>query len=156
MSHFVTTTWQGTTIFDSTIGNQTVRIDANSDPENKQGPNPKPLMLSSLAGCTGIDVVTLLKKMRVDIKTLRMDIEGELTDTVPKIYSLIRLKYYFTGEDLKVEKIIKAVKMSKEQYCGVSAMLAMVCPIEFSVYVNEELVYDKSTQADTEAKVTNT
>ena len=148
MSHFVTTTWQGSTLFDSTIGGQTVRIDANSDPENKQGPNPKPLMLSSLAGCTGIDVVMLLKKMRVEISTFRMDIEGELTDTVPKTYSLIRLKYYFTGKNLKVNKIVKAVKMSKEQYCGVSAMLAMVCPIEYSVYVNEELVFDKNTAVD--------
>lgn len=144
MSHFVTTTWKGSTIFDSTIGDQTIRIDANSDPAVKQGPNPKPLMLSSLAGCTGIDVVILLKKMRVEIEGLRMDIEGELTDTIPKIYSLIRLKYYFEGEKLKVNKIIKAVKMSKEQYCGVSAMLAMICPIEYSIYVNGEVVVDSA------------
>ncbi|MEZ4957275.1 MAG: OsmC family protein [Saprospiraceae bacterium] len=142
MSHFVTTTWKGSTVFDSTIGNQTIRIDTNADLSIKTGPNPKPLMLSSLSGCTGIDVVMLLKKMRVDIDSFRMDIDGELTDTIPKIYSLIRLRYYFTGEKLKVEKIIKAVKMSKEQYCGVSAMLAMVCPIEVSIFVNEEEVWN--------------
>ena len=143
MSHFVTTTWKGSTVFDSTIGNQTIRIDANSDPTIKTGPNPKPLMLSSLAGCTGIDVVNLLKKMRVEIDNFRMDIEGELTDSTPKIYFLIRLKYYFEGENLKTDKIIKAVKMSKEQYCGVSAMLAMVCPIEVSIFVNgEEVLMD--------------
>ncbi len=140
MSHFVTTIWKGSTVFDSTIGNQTIRIDANSDPTIKTGPNPKPLMLSSLAGCTGIDVVMLLKKMRVNIENFRMDIEGELTDAHPKIYSVIRLKYFFEGDNLKVNKIIKAVKMSKEQYCGVSAMLEMVCPIEVSVYVNGEEV----------------
>ena len=143
MSHFVTTTWKGSTVFDATIGNQTIRIDTNSDLAIKTGPNPKPLMLSSLAGCTGIDVVDLLKKMRVPIESFRIDVEGELTDTIPNIYSLIRLKYYFEGEKLKTEKIIKAVKMSKEQYCGVSAMLAMVCPIEVSIYVNGEEVLGK-------------
>ena len=142
MSHFVTTSWKGSTLFDSTIGNQTIRIDANSDPEIKTGPNPKPLMLSSLAGCTGIDVVMLLKKMRVEIEDFRMDVEGELTDMHPKIYSLIRLKYFFEGENLKTEKIIKAVKLSKEKYCGVSAMLEMVCPMEVSVFANGENIYE--------------
>ena len=136
MSHFVSTQWLGGEQFDSTIGNQTIRIDTTGNLEEKTGPNPKPLMLSSLAGCTGIDVVMLLKKMRIPITGLRMDIKGELTDTTPKIYSLIKLDYFFEGENLKTDKIIKAVKMSKEQYCGVSAMLAMVCPIEIGVWVN--------------------
>ncbi len=146
MSHFVTTVWKGSTVFDSSIGNQTIRIDANADPAIKTGPNPKPLMLSSLAGCTGIDVVMMLKKMRVVVDGFYMDIEGELTDTIPKIYSRIRLKYFFTGENLKTEKIIKAVKMSKEQYCGVSAMLAMVCPIEVTVLVNGAVVYENGQE----------
>lgn len=140
MSHFVSTKWLGGEQFDSTIGNQTIRIDTTSDLDEKTGPNPKPLMLSSLAGCTGIDVIVLLKKMRVPITGLRMDIEGTLTDTTPKVYSLIQLSYYFEGDNLKTEKIVKAVKMSKEQYCGVSAMLAMVCPIAFNIYVNEEKI----------------
>lgn len=140
MSHFVSTKWLGGEQFDSQIGNQTIRIDTTGDLDKKTGPNPKPLMLSSLAGCTGIDVVMLLKKMRVPITGLRMDVTGELTDTTPKVYSLIKLYYYFEGENLKTDKIIKAVKMSKEQYCGVSAMLAMICPIEFGVWVNGEQV----------------
>jgi putative redox protein len=140
MSDFVSTHWLGDEQFDCHISGHIVRTDTSNDPEKKTGPTPKPLMLTSLAGCTGIDVVTLLKKMRVPITGLRMDVKGELTDTVPKLYSHIQLDYYFEGEDLKTEKILKAVKMSKEQYCGVSAMLEMVCPIEMGVFVNGEKV----------------
>ncbi|HFA48174.1 MAG TPA: OsmC family peroxiredoxin [Bacteroidetes bacterium] len=140
MSHFVSTTWKGGFAFDSTIGNHTIHIDNNAGPGHKTGPNPKPLMLASLAGCTGMDIVSLLEKMRVKVATYRMDAEAELTDEHPKIYSVIRLKYFFEGKNLKVDKIIKAVRLSKDRYCGVSAMLAMVCPIEVSVFVNGEMV----------------
>ncbi len=67
-------------------------------------PHPKKLLLSSLAGCTRMDVVSLLKKMRVDIAGFEMDIEADLTEEHPKVFSEIRLVYRFFLERISTKK----------------------------------------------------
>ena len=95
--------------------------------------------MSSLAGCTGMDVVSLLKKMRVSISGFEMDIEADLTKEHPKIYSEIRLVYRFYGTNFKKEKVEKTVQLSQERYCGVSAMLKKNSSIKYSIeYVEQE------------------
>jgi putative redox protein len=93
------------------------------------GPSPKPLLLTALSGCTAMDVVALLKKMRVNFTDFTVEAEADLRDEHPKIYTEIRLTYKIKIAEADYEKLEKAVELSKEQYCGVSAMLAMVCPI---------------------------
>ena len=90
--------------------------------ENR-GPRPKGLTLVSLAGCTGMDVISILKKMRVVPKYFNVEVEGELTDEHPKYYHHIHLRYIFRGENLPMAKLEKAVILSQDRYCGVSAML---------------------------------
>ena len=119
--------------FDSQIDNHTLRIDISGDMGDDTGPSPKKLLLSSLAGCTGMDVASLLKKMRVQIKGFEMDIEADLTEEHPKVYSEIRLVYRFFGKDLNKEKVEKSVRLSQERYCGVSDMLKKSCPIIYSI-----------------------
>jgi putative redox protein len=89
--------------------------------ENR-GPRPKPLMMAALAGCTGMDVVSILKKMRVDLDDFNVYVEGDLTEEHPKKYTQMHVIYEFKGKNLPEEKLQKAVNLSEESYCGVSAM----------------------------------
>ncbi|HBH47550.1 MAG TPA: osmotically inducible protein C, partial [Bacteroidales bacterium] len=87
-----------------------------------KGPRPKPLMLFALAGCTGMDVVSILAKMRVEVELFDIDIEAEMTEEHPKVYSKMHIIYKFSGKDLPMDKLEKAINLSQERYCGVSAM----------------------------------
>ena len=139
--HSVKTKWVNKMAFDSQVDNHTVRIDTSGPLGDDTGPSPKKLLLSSLAGCTGMDVASLLKKMRVDLDGFEMDIEADLTEEHPKVYSEIRLIYRFYGSNLKRKKIEEAVRLSQEKYCGVSEMLKKNSPLEYSIeYVEEEVV----------------
>jgi putative redox protein len=86
------------------------------------GVRPKALMLTSLAGCTGMDIVSLLKKMRAEVDNLEIDVTGELTDEHPKFYNNVHVEYRFYGNQFKKDKIEKAVNLSVERYCGVMEM----------------------------------
>lgn len=86
-----------------------------------RGPRPKPLAMVALAGCTGMDVVSILKKMRVELEAFSVRVVGELTEEHPKQYSAMHVIYEFKGKELPMEKLEKAVRLSEEQYCGISA-----------------------------------
>ncbi len=88
--------------------------------ENR-GPRPKPLMLTALAGCTGMDVVSILRKMRVEFEDFDVIVEGNLTEEHPKQFYQMNVIYEFKGKDLPMDKLKKAVSLSEERYCGVSA-----------------------------------
>jgi putative redox protein len=134
MKESVDVNWTGNMSFEAKIKDHTFAIDA--DPavggENK-GPKPKPLMLVALAGCTGMDVVSMLKKMRVNYDNLNIKVEGELTEEHPKKYKNMKVIYEFKGEDLPMDKLQKAVDMSKDKYCGVSATLKDVVDISYEI-----------------------
>ena len=120
--------------FETTIGDHTIILDA--DPKvggNNKGPRPKPLLLASLAGCTGMDVVSLLGKMRVEFKDLEVKVNGELTSEHPRYYHKIHITYILKGVDLDHSKIEKAVTLSQEKYCGVSAMLEKAATITYEI-----------------------
>ena len=138
--HTVKTSWQNKMAFDSQIDNHTLRMDTGGLLGDDTGPSPKKLLLSSLAGCTGMDVVALLKKMRVPFTGMEIDIDADLTEEHPKVYSEIRLKYRIFGNDLNKGKIEKAVQLSQEKYCGVSAMLRKNSPINYTIeYIESEV-----------------
>ena len=102
-----------------------------------KGPRPKPLMLVALAGCTGMDVVSMLKKMRVELDGLRIWVEAEQTEEHPKHYSSMKVIYEFKGKDLPMDKLEKAVNMSEERYCGVSAVYKKAMPVSTEIRVVE-------------------
>lgn len=138
MKHEVKTHWKGRMSFDAMIDDHTIRIDARDPLGDNTGPSPKKLLLASLAGCTGIDVVSLLEKMRAPVDSFEIDTEADLTDEHPKRYSEIRIIYRFYGKDLKKSKIEKAVQLSQEKYCGVSEMLRANSPIKYVIEYHEE------------------
>ena len=129
--------WLGKMAFDIELDSHHLIIDA--DPkvggENK-GPRPKGLLLSSLAVCSGMDVVSILKKMKVEDYKLKLNVEGELTEEHPKIYHTINLNYIFTGKDLPLEKLKRSVELSETRYCGVTEMLRKAATINTKIIVN--------------------
>ncbi len=126
MSQKTKTSWKGNMAFEWEINGHKVMIDAMEQVggENK-GPQPKPFMLAALGGCTGMDVVSMLKKMRVTdlLEDFNVEVTGELTEEHPKHYKAMHVTYSFKpkkGEELPMAKIEKAVNLSEERYCGVS------------------------------------
>ena len=99
------------------------------------GPRPKALLLSGLGACTAIDVVSILDKMRVKLDGLEVQVSAETRDEHPRIYTGIHVRYVFRGKDLPLEKLERAVKLSEETYCGVSAMLRPAVPITSEIVV---------------------
>jgi len=106
--------------------------------EENKGYRPKSLMLSALAGCSGVDVIPLLKKMRAEVDVLSIDIEAELTTEHPKYYHKVKVIYNFYGKEFKKSKIKKAVKLSEERYCGVMEMFRQFAEVTIEIQYFEQ------------------
>lgn len=129
---------KGNMAFEMQINGHTVITDAT--PENGGeglGPSPKALLLAGLIGCSGIDVMMITKKMRLDIEDVNVEVEAETRDEDPKIYNYIKLIYKFKGKDLPFNNLERAVKLSMEKYCGVAAMLEKAVPITYEIQIVE-------------------
>lgn len=136
MKHIVDMSWTDKLAFETDMDGHKVIIDASEDVGGSDlGPRPKKLMLTALAGCTGIDVVMILKKMKVDFDDLNVIVEGELTEEHPKYYNKMKIIYQFKGKNLPLAKLEKAVKLSEEKYCGVSAVYKQAAEIETEIRV---------------------
>ncbi|PID59775.1 MAG: osmotically inducible protein OsmC [Ignavibacteriae bacterium] len=114
----------GLTFVGKTDSNHWVTMDG---PENFGGSNagirPKELILLSLAGCTASDVTAILQKKRVALDNFEINISAESTETHPKVYTKINLEYVFYGKNIKEKDVERAIDLSQNTYCGVTAML---------------------------------
>lgn len=134
MAQEISCEWAGGMAFESKTGGHTLRMDAGPEVGGQDsGLRPKPLLLSSLAGCTGMDVVSLLAKMRVQISKFNINVAADLTDEHPRYYHRIHVIYSFQGENLDREKVEKAVKLSQDKYCGVSEMLRKAAELTYEI-----------------------
>lgn len=120
----VTTKWLGEMRFESTNpSGHNLFIDAGEENGGKgEGYRPKALMLSGLAGCSGLDVASLIKKMKLEVDDFKIEIDANLTEEHPKFYDKVILSFHFYGDNLKEKKLQKAVDLSVEKYCGVMEM----------------------------------
>ena len=139
MAHKVTTTWKNKMLLesDNPLGKNLLMESGPDSGGSNQGLSPKALMLSSLGGCTGLDLLSLLKKMRVEIEGFKVIVNGELTEEHPKYYDKVSIDYYFTGTDLNEEKIKKVVSLSEERYCGVIKMFRAFAEVTIAIHINE-------------------
>jgi putative redox protein len=130
--------WLENMAFKAEVNGHKMVIDASSEGggENR-GPRPKPLMLVALAGCTGMDVVSLLKKMRVDVVAFSVKVVGDVTEEHPKHFDAMHVIYEFKGKDLPMDKLVKAVTLSDEKFCGVSATLKKGIKITHEIVITE-------------------
>lgn len=116
------------------VNGHTIQIDTDEAGGGKNlGTRPKALMLVSLAGCAGLDVVSILNKMRVPFSDFSIKVEGHLTDTEPKIYDTVTTNYTIRVDKNDEAKVLKAVKLSKEKYCGVSKMFEAFAKLSFTI-----------------------
>ena len=112
-----------------------IPVDADSDFGGQGlGPRPKGLVLTALAGCTGMDVISILKKMRIAPTGFDIDATAQVSEEHPKVFTHIQLTYRFKGE-LPREKLEKAITLSLDQYCAVTAMLKQVVPIDWEIVI---------------------
>jgi len=135
---FVNTRWLSNMAFEADVDGHKIVIDA--DPHvggENRGLRPKPFMLAALGGCTAMDVISILKKMRVDVESFNVKVEGDLTEEFPKHFFKMHVIYEFTGKDLPMDKLKKAVELSEERYCGVSAVYKKTMEITSEIKVTE-------------------
>lgn len=118
------TTWKHDHTFDSALESNHIELNSNKDEKgNALGFNPKALLLSALAGCSGIDVVDILTKMKVTFNKLEITAEAEQTEEHPRVFKDISIKYVSDVGENDIEKLRKAIELSLNKYCGVAAML---------------------------------
>lgn len=128
--------WQEGMSFEAEVEGFKIAIDADHEVGGKKkGPKPKSLMMVALAGCTGMDVVSLLNKMRVNYESLNIKIEGHLTEEHPKHYTRMKVVYEIQGDNIDIRKVRKAVDLSKEKYCGVSYSYKGIMDLEYDIRI---------------------
>ena len=137
MSHQVSLEWKGKMHFESKGPGGSVLIDGVEEFGGEgKGVRPKAMMLSALAGCSGIDIVDILEKMKVVDYELKMEVEGFLTEEHPKFYDKVHVDYHFYGTDLNPKKIDKAVKLSVDKYCGVMEMFRQFSTVTTAIHIH--------------------
>jgi putative redox protein len=129
--------WLENMAFEADIDGEKISLDTSPEHGGTgQGPRPKPLMMVALAGCTAMDVVSLMKKMRVEVEDFSVRVDGELTDEHPKQFTGMEIVYSFKGQNIDEEKIKKAINLSLEKYCGVSATLKKAIKLSHRIEIN--------------------
>ena len=126
--------WTGKTGFigETESGNK-VKMDISVEKGGENtGPAPMELLLLSLGGCTGIDVVTILAKKRVKLGGLEIRLEAEQAENHPKVFKKIKMEFFFHGEDLKNSDLKRAIELSQEKYCSVTAMLNKTAELSYT------------------------
>ena len=138
MKQTVSVNWLKDMAFETEINGHKIIIDADETVGgNNLGPRPKPFMLLALAGCTGIDVVLILKKMKVKFEDFDISVEGELTEEMPKQYKNMHIVYKIKGKNIPYEKVKRAVDLSEEKYCGVSALYKKAIELSSEIKIIE-------------------
>lgn len=104
---------------------------------NNEGPRPKSLMLVALGGCTGMDMASILRKMRVPFETISVKVDGNITSEHPRHFDTMHITYIIKGKDIPKDKVEMAAKMSQEKYCGVTFSYRA------SIEITHEIIYEE-------------
>ncbi|GIM48718.1 OsmC family protein [Capnocytophaga stomatis] len=140
--HQITTIWKGDMLFSSNNPGGEILIDAGVENGGKgQGLRPKALMLSALAGCSGLDIASLIRKMKLEVDEFKIETFGELTEEHPQVYHIVRVEYHFSGTNLNEERLQRTVDLSVEKYCGVMQMFKQFAKIEIKVFFHKNKLF---------------
>jgi len=141
--HEIETQWMGKMQFNALINGHTIVMDAPQKSGGEEnGPIPKPFVLAALSGCTGMDIVALLRKSGHSIDDLSMVVTGELSKQAPIQYVAMHIQYIFKADEAVKEAAVNAVTDSQEKYCGVSSMLKKALPVTWEIIFNSEPVFN--------------
>lgn len=139
MKESINLQWLSDMSFEANVDGHKIYIDSAVEHGGKNvGPKPKPLMMVALAGCTGMDVVSILNKMRVEYEDFNIEVEGELSEDHPKRFLGMKVIYRIKGKNIPREKVEKAVNLSKNNYCGVSANYSKAFPIDYEIFIVDQ------------------
>ena len=145
MTHQVETLWMGKMQFNALVNGHTIVMDGPQRVGGEDnGPIPKPLVLTALSGCTGMDVVSILRKAGKEPKNFNVKVTGEISTHVPIEYVSIHLDYVFEGDEQLKYAALRAVQDSQEKYCGVSNMLKKIMPVTWDVIYNGAKIFSYS------------
>ena len=138
MKKEINISWKSGMAFEADVDGHKIMLDAAENSGGKNlGTRPKPLMLAALAGCTGMDVVSILAKMRIKLDSFDVRVEAPQTEDQPIHYTSMHIIYEFGGNDLPYEMLEKAINLSQEKYCGVSAVYKKTMPITWSIVIHQ-------------------
>ena len=133
--------WRGGLAFEAELNQHKFMIDAREEVGGgEKGPSPKGLTLISLAGCTGMDVISMLLKMRQPVAAFEVNTEAEVAEEHPRRILSVKLSYIIDGDGVDEEKIKRAVQLSEDVYCGVSATLKPTVAISSEIVLNGEKI----------------
>ncbi|OFX38372.1 MAG: osmotically inducible protein C [Bacteroidetes bacterium GWA2_32_17] len=136
MKHSVKTSWKNKMTFVANVNGHNIQMDAMPEFGGEDsGPRPKELMLASIAGCSGMDVISILNKMQVKIDEFNINVEADMTEEHPKHYYKMHVIYEFKGTNLLFDKLQKAVDLSQEKYCGVSAVYKKAMEVSYEIKI---------------------
>ncbi len=142
MTHEVETHWMGKMQFNALVNGHTIIMDAPDRVGGEDnGPIPKPFVLTALSGCTGMDIVAILRKAGKEVKYFNMTVSGEISKQAPIEYTSIHIVYAFEGDVQFKNDALEAVTASQEKYCGVSNMLKKIMPVTWDVFYNGEKIF---------------
>jgi len=129
----------GISFVGKTDSNHWITMDGPEDfGGSNAGIRPKELMLLALGGCTGSDVVSILQKKRIDVRSFEINITAEMTDDHPKVYSSMNIEYVFKGKGIKDSDVERAIELSQTKYCGVTKMYEKAMEITHSFTLHNE------------------
>ena len=132
-------TWQEKMAFTATCRQHSVPMDAKAPFGTDRAATPKELLLASICGCSGIDVISLLRKARQLPDEFTIDAHADTTQGQPSVFKAVHIVYKVRGA-LQPEVVLDAVHQSMTLYCGVSAMVVKACPITYDVQLNDVVV----------------
>jgi putative redox protein len=136
MIYETTLNWIGDMAFETELDGHKLIIDAEENVGgHDKGMRPKKLLLTSLAGCTGMDVISILKKMHIEPEIFNVRVDGSLTEEHPKQYESMHIIYEFKGNNLPEDKLLKAIELSQEKYCGVLATLRKAVKVTYEIKI---------------------
>lgn len=140
MNNLCKTVWKGGMNFESeNASGHMVSVDVDvQDGGSGAGYRPKSLMLTALAGCSGLDVVSLFQKMKVPVRAFEIDIDARLTEEHPKYYDRVKVVYHFYGDQLDEKKLERCVELSVTKYCGVMEMFRRFSEVSTSCIFHHE------------------
>ena len=138
-THSIKTVWREDNIFDTDVDGHTITLDMpGEDGGITAGPGPKKLQLVAATTCSGLDIVAMARKMRIDLEKFDVRIDAEVAEEHPKQYTSMKVSYEFEGDNLPKDKLERACQLSFDKYCGVLAMYKKAIPVSYEVVLKEK------------------
>jgi putative redox protein len=133
------TTWNGSLSFTGTaVSGFDVPLDANPSFGGKgEGLRPMELLALGLAGCTAMDVISILQKKRQDIAAFKVEVHLERAENHPKVFTEAEIEYFVTGKDVQEKAVVRAIELSATRYCPAQAMFGQIMPIAIKYHIYE-------------------